>query len=224
MQPRRYKYFSQIEHARQFLDGKVFCQTAAYFRDYEDREAQQVIGDEYEGTRIYRPANGLEIQNHTQGTRGNLQMGMECLTKAHEIYIFCVSMSFKDLLIQEFKAVACVQIRDPRKFIHRWLRALPAEAKEDAKHVSRRVGYYSPEDLPGNVWALPDLITTTKLKRFEYQDEYRFAYTVTDAFAFENCTYNLVDRKARPLAKPEEHHHETLELGDLHDICGLHEF
>jgi hypothetical protein len=71
---------------------------------------------------------------------------------------------------------------------------------------------------------LPDLITTTKLKRFEYQQEYRFAYMKTDAFGFENCKYQLVDRKARPLPKPEEHFHETLHLGDLEDISKLHEF
>jgi hypothetical protein len=29
------------------------------------------------------------------------------------------------------------------------------------------------------------------------------AYTTTDAFAFENCTYQIVDRKARPAPKPE---------------------
>jgi hypothetical protein len=224
MRHSRYKYFSNADYAKQFLDGNMFHQTAAYFRDYEDREAQQIIGDEYEGTRIFRPVTGLEIHNHTQGTNGNLQLGMECLTKAHEIFIFCVSLSLNNLLKREFKAVACVEICDPRQFIHRWLKALPDEAKKDDKHVCRMVGYYRPEDLPGNVWALPDLITTTKLKRFAYQEEYRFAYTITDAFAFQNCTYRLVDRKARPLPRPEEHHHETLHLGDLRDICKLHEF
>ncbi len=97
-------------------------------------------------------------------------------------------------------------------------------ARSDGRHAARRVSYYRPEDLPGNVWALPDLITTTKLKRFEYQAEYRFAYTTTDAFAFRNCIPVLVDRKARPLPKPEEHHHKTLDPGDLRDICKLHEY
>jgi hypothetical protein len=224
MKHSRYKYFSKPDYARQFLEGKMFCQTAAYFRDYEDAEAQQIIGDEYEGTRLYRPATGLEIHNQTRHTNGNLQMGMECLTKAHEIYIFCVSLSFDDVLKKEFKAVACAEIHDPREFINRWLKALSDASKAEGKHVSRRVGYYRPEDLPGNVWALPDLITTTKLKRFAYQEEYRFAYTTTDAFAFQNCTYQLVDRKARPAPKPDEHHREILDLGDLRDICRIHEF
>lgn len=218
-----YKYFSQVEYAKQFLDGEMFCQTAAYFRDFEDREAEQIIGDEYEGTRIYRPADGLEIHKQTQGTVGHLQMGMECLTKADEIYIFCVSLTFNDLLKHAFKAVACVEIFDRRKFVHRWLENLPEEARKKDKHVARKVDYYKAEDVPGNVWALPDLITTTKLRRFEHQEEYRFAYTVTDAFAFENCKYQLVNRKARPSPKPEEHHHQTLELGDLRPLCKLHE-
>ena len=217
MRHRRYKYFSTLDYAEQFLEGRVFCQTLAFFRDDEDAAAQQIIGDEYEGARLYRPANGLQIHNQTRGTNGTLQMGMACLTRAHEIYVFCMSLSLTDELKTEFKAVACAEIYDPREFIVRWLAALP----EGAKHVSRRVGYYRPEDVTGNVWALPDLIATTKLKRFAYQNEYRLAYTTTEAFGFQNCTYQLVDRKARPLPKPEEHHHETLDLGDLRHICQL---
>jgi hypothetical protein len=149
---------------------------------------------------------------------------MESATRAHEIYIFCLSLSFNDVLKTEFKAVACAEIFDPRAFINRWLNALPEEAQKEGKHVARKVGYYRPEDVPGTVWALPGLIITTKLKRFEYQDEYRLAYTTTDAFGFENCNYELVDRKARPLPKPEEHLRATLHLGSLRDICRLHKF
>jgi hypothetical protein len=151
-----------------------------------------------------------------------MQMGMECATKAREIYIFCMSCSFNDTLKTEFTAAACVEILNPRAFIHRWIEALPEEAKKEEKHVVRRVAYYRAEDVPGNVWALPDLIITTKLKRFAYQDEYRLAYTATDAFAFQNCNYQLVDRKARP--KPGEHFRQTLHLGSLRDICCLHSF
>jgi hypothetical protein len=224
MKHSRFKYFSRREYADAFLDGKVFCQTAAYFRDYEDAKAQQIIGDEYEGTRLYRPLGGLEINNLTRNQSGILNAGMECLTKAHEIYIFCMSLSFTNVLEKEFKAVACAEILYPRVFISLWLNALPEEANQEGKHVARRVGYYEAEDVPGNVWAFPDLIITTKLKRFEYQNEYRLAYTTTDAFAFENCTYQLVDRKSRPAPKPEEHLRQTLELGNLRDICRVHTF
>jgi hypothetical protein len=135
-----------------------------------------------------------------------------------------MSHSFNDVLKKEFNAAACAEILDPRAFIRRWLNALPEAAKQEGKHVASRVSYYRPEDLPGNVWALPDLIITTKLKRFQYQDEYRLAYTTTDALAFENCTVQIIHRKARPAPKPEEHFRQTLELGDLRDICRIRTF
>jgi hypothetical protein len=225
----RFKYFSCLKYARDFLEGKVFCQTAAYFRDYEDAKAQQVIGDEYECTRLYRPLSGLKVNHVTRGTQGILQMGMECHTHADEIFIFCVSLSFNECLRQEFSAVACAEIHQPKEFINRWKRALPPEANGRTthgypKHVARKVEYYRAQDVPGNVWALPDRITTTKLESFAYQAEYRFAFTMTEAFEFENCRYQLVDRKHRPSPKPQEHHRMVLELGDLTDICTLHEF
>jgi hypothetical protein len=221
MKHSRFKYFSRPEYAEQFLNGEVFCQTAAFFRDYQDAKAQQIIGDEYEGTRLYRPTNGLQVHNVSSKVSGMADMGMECITKANEIYVFCVTHSFSDALRVEFEAQACVEILNPRAFIQRWIEALPTEAKQEGKHVARRVAYYRPEDVPENVWALPDLITTSKLKRFAYQDEYRLAFTTTDAFTFQNCTYQLVDRKTRPCAKPEEHFHQTLHLGNLLDICRL---
>jgi hypothetical protein len=39
---------------------------------------------------------------------------------------------------------------------------------------------------------------------------------------FRIAPTTIVDRKARPAAKPEEHHYETLELSDLRDISSLH--
>ncbi len=111
----RFKYFHNPDHAQQFLDGRMFCWNAAYYRDYEDAKTAQVVGDEYEGTRIYRPLNGLEINNLTQHTQRNLQRGAEFITKAHEILVYCVSMSFNDAVKKEFDAKACVEICDPLK-------------------------------------------------------------------------------------------------------------
>jgi hypothetical protein len=224
VQRSRYKYVSQVDHARWFQQGRMFFRTAAYFRDYEDKKAMEIVGDQYECTRLYRPVDGLRINNITQDTTGVLNAGLECLTKADEIFVFCMSLTFSDLLKKEFGAVACVEVFDPAELHGRWLKALPPEAKDEKNHVSRKVGYYRPEDLPGPAWALPDLITTTKLKQFEYQDEYRFAYTKTDAFLFQNCTYNIVDRNRTPTPKPEEHFTETLDLGDLRDICRIRIF
>jgi hypothetical protein len=37
----------------------------AYFRDYEDENVRK---DKHEGTAVFRPADGLVVNNHTQRT------------------------------------------------------------------------------------------------------------------------------------------------------------
>jgi len=227
-----YKYVSCLDHAKWFQQGKMFHRTAAYYRDYEDKRAAQVIGDQYECTRLYIPASIRKMAK--DGTPGEWQklppdQRLECITRAHEIFVFCLSLSLNDVLRNEFEAVACVEIFDPAELHARWLKSLPAEVKNHLstgvgdypRYVSRKVTYYTPEELMGPVWAIPDMITTSKLKQFAYQDEYRFAYTKTDAFTFQNCAYQLTNRRHRPTPKPEEHFSETLDLGDLRDICRI---
>jgi hypothetical protein len=223
----RYKYVSNIDHARWLQQGKMFHRTAAYYRDYEDQKATEVIGDQYECTRLYRPGN-IRKRN-PDGTPGEWQpmppdQRMECITRAHEIFVFCVSLSLNDVLKKAFEAIACVEIFDSAEFHARWLKALPKEAEDPRRRVSRKVKYYTENDLMGETRALPDLITTGKLKKFEYQSEYRFAYTKTEAFDFQNCTYQITDRRNRPAPKPEEHLSETLELGVLRDVSRIIEF
>jgi hypothetical protein len=235
VQHSRYKYVSHLDHARWFQQGKMFHRTAAYYRDYEDKKAAQVIGDQYECTRLYNPGHFRRMA--PDGTPGDWQrlpddQRMECITRAHEIFVFCLSLSLNDVLRKEFEAVAAVEIFDPAELNARWLKALPDEVKNHvsvevgdyARHVSRKVTYYTPEELMGPAWAIPDMITTGKLKQFTYQDEYRFAYTKTEAFKFQNCTYQITNRRARPAPKPEEHFDETLNLGDLRDICRIRMF
>src|SRR5258706_14035588 len=123
MRHSRFKYFHNPDHAQRFLDGAVFCWNAAFYRDYEDAKAAQVVGDEYEGTRLYRHLNGLEITNLTQHTQGNLQLGAEFITKAHEIFVYCASMPFNDPLKNKFDARGRFEICDPLKFIKRCQRA-----------------------------------------------------------------------------------------------------
>src|ERR1700682_5145826 len=172
----RYKYVSCLDHAKWFQQGKMFHRTAAYYRDYEDKKAGQVIGDQYECTRLYSPAGFRKIA--PDGTPGEWQrlppgQRMECITSAHEIFVFCLSLSLNDVLRREFEAVSCVEIFDPAELHARWLKALPNEVKTQVSEapgdyprgVSRKVTSYTPEELMGPVWALPDLITTGKLKQ-----------------------------------------------------------
>ena len=103
-----------------------------------------------------------------------------------------------------------MEILDPRVFIKRWQRVLPPTTK----HFAQKVNYYRREDVPENVWPQPELIATTKLVQFAYQQEYRLGLSTTGALDFGQCSQQLVDRKARPQPQPHEHHTMTLDLGD----------
>lgn len=185
---------------------------------------QQVIGDEYEGTRLYRPLNGLEIDNLTRNHSGMLNavqgvrhQSARNLHLLHEPFVYRGS----EKPIQGRRL--CGNFQSAR--LHPSLARCASRGSPAGKKARGPQGRILPAGrCAGNVWALPELIITTKLKCFEYQNEYRLSYTTTDAFAFQNCTYQLVDRKARPSPKPEEHHYQTLELGSLRDICRIHSF
>lgn len=219
MKHKLFKYVSNLDHAKLLISGKVFHRTLGYFRDYLDASAKQVIGDEFESTRIFRPVDGLEVSNLSSGTSGLLDMAYEYSVRASgEIYIFCTSLRMTEELKREFGAVACVEITNPRAFTKRWQRAL----QPGARYFARRVQYYESVDMPGNIWEQPRRIATTKLARFANQHEYRFGFSITGALDFGQCSNQLADRKARPNPKLDEHHDMTLDLGDLNDICKLH--
>ncbi len=59
---RLYKYFSERKWADAFLEGNLLFRSLAYYRDYEDAE---IRGDYNEGTMLYRPVEGLVVNNQT---------------------------------------------------------------------------------------------------------------------------------------------------------------
>jgi hypothetical protein len=86
------------------------------------------------------------------------------------------------------------------------------------------VTYYqhsSEEQLKAILVASPEDIVRSKLDHFSYQDEYRFAFSTTDALDAGKARLCL--REFKPAPNPTEHHNEVLHLGNLRDICRLHE-
>ena len=80
MQRSRYKFVSNLDHARWFQQGQMFCRAAAYYRHYEDKKALEVIGDQYEGSRRQRSCRERDDDHH----RGPLLEGeparrLDCL-------------------------------------------------------------------------------------------------------------------------------------------------
>lgn len=222
-----YKYFSERKWAEAFINGEVLFRSLSYFRDYEDNNVRE---DQNEGTSIFRPEDGLIVNNLTQGTTFTLPgQAFESAAKQEEIFIFCVSRSLTDELRERFKAVACVEILNIGAFCDRIEMALlPSKAtfpgRPGRKRIGQRVEYYQETEAGNPRWALPDMIATSKLDNYAWQDEFRLVFSLTDALEFENVAMCLKQGNARKPRNPAEHHCYPLSAGSLHDICRLHEF
>jgi hypothetical protein len=220
-QHRWYKFFSERRWAEAFLDGAVLFRSLAFFRDYEDSSNKQVIGDRYEGTRTCMPEGGVIMRGRIDGHVGKFTepWAFNALVNAENIFVFCVSKSFGDLQVREFNAVAWVEVLDKSAFFRRLTDAL---LPLNAKLVAGAVEYYQhSEQRMTLLGASPERIVKSKLEKFSYQDEYRFAFSPTNALDVGNARYCL--REFKPSPNPNEHHAKALHLGSLRDICKLHE-
>jgi hypothetical protein len=216
-----YKYFTDRKWAEAFLEGEVLFRSLAYFRDYENEDKdEKVRKDCKEGNLVFGPPGGLIVSNQTRGTSGTLPgFRMESRTKQDEIFVFCASRSFSEELRDRFGAVVCVEILKIAAFCRRITRALP----HNATVFAGKVIYYEPDQGPEERWALPDLIARSKFKCYEWQHEYRFLFSITDALAFENANYRLIRGDLKEPPKPEEHLDFPVHAKSLRDICRIRE-
>jgi hypothetical protein len=222
-----YKYFSERKWAEAFINGEALFRSLSYFRDYEDNNVRE---DQNEGTSIYRPEGGLVVTKQTSGTTFTLPgHALESTAKQEEIFVFCLSRSLTDELRYRFKAVTCVEILNVGAFCDRVEMALlPSKATfpgpPDRRRIGQRVAYYRETEAGNPRWALPDMIATSKLNSYAWQDEFRLVFSLTDALGFENVAVCLKQGNARKPRNPAEHHWYSLSVGSLRDICRLHEF
>jgi hypothetical protein len=221
-----YKYFSERKWAEEFLKGELLFHSLSYFRDYEDNN---VRGDQNEGTVIFRPDNGLVVNNLTQGTTFLLPgYAIESAVKQEEIFVLCASRSFTDKLRDRFQAVVCVEIRCVETFCNRIAAALPPAAtfpgRPGRNRIGQRVQYYKETEAGNPRWALPDVIATSKVDSYAWQEEFRLVFSLTNALGFQNVDVCLTQSNAKQFWNPAEQHCYPLSARSLCDICELHEF
>jgi hypothetical protein len=136
--------FSDSHRAEDFLDGSFRFSTLAYFRDYEHDDAR---GDINEGSAVYRPDDGLVINNLTQGKTFTLRdHSFQSGAPQAEIFIFCLSRSLSRDLFTEFGASVCIEILDISAFCARVGAALPRnasfpKASDGRPRIGHRVEY-----------------------------------------------------------------------------------
>jgi len=153
---------------------------------------------------------------------------VEFFVKAGEIFVYCLSQSESDEMRERFDAVACVEIFDAKAFCRRVQKALPWKASFGGRPGHERLGhhvdYYKMTDDPNPRWACPDLIATSKLDTYRWQDEFRLVFSLTDALRFENITGRIVQGEVRSRTpNSSEHDHYDVRLGNLGDIAVLNE-
>ena len=217
-----YKYLPEQYVGTLLREGAVLFHTLSYFRDYEDA---QVRGDEFEGTKLYRPTKGLEVT--VVGTQERVVLPHSFESSAHEddIFAFCLSTILSQDLATQFKTNTCVEIRNPALFVSKIRGALLRRPSIKNKMlVHGEVKYYEPEEPPIVDWALPERIAMSKLESFRPQQEYRIAFSINGAFEVENTCLRLVAPGIRRIQRATAYPERRFKLGSIAKICRVHRF
>lgn len=218
--PPLFRYFSN-QHAEAFVErGEVLFRSLSYFRDYEDAG---VRSDEYEGTLVHLPSDGLKVNKIATGEVVALPHRMESSAKEDEIFIYCMSTELSSDIARRFNAEQVVEILDPVRFLAMVRAGLSLRKRLRANKLAhQRVRYYDWNEPPMVDWALPERIAMRKPNSFSWQKEYRFAVPLGDAFRVENVTINLVPPGATRPTRATSHPCIMLKLGRLSSICQVH--
>jgi hypothetical protein len=205
------------------MDGDVRFKSLSYYHQIEDGA---VRGDGNEGSIYTQPQTGLVIHNQTRGCPDVIPAGaFRANAKSDEIFVLCASNSITDELRDRFEAECCVEIL---KIFN--LRALiQARLPVGSTFMARAVSYYSKNDEIGIRWPFPDKITFEKIDCYSWQDEYRFALSITDALDFGKTLQQIQIPapgstelpKRMTVAEPREY---NLVTRSLQDICRIHVF
>lgn len=219
---RLFRYLSP-RYAEAFVNnGEMLFRALSYFRDYED---DGVRADEYEGTLVHLPKEGLKARLVETGAEVPIKYTFESSAREDEIFVYCMSTECSSLLASRFKTKACVEIFDlPRFFFY--LRAALAKYPDvqERQLVYDKVRYYEPHEPPIVDWALPERIALRKPKKFDWQREYRFAFPIGSAFAVENVSVKLVPLGTRRTSRSGARPQMLLKLGNLSKLCRIHSF
>lgn len=220
--PPLYKYLSN-KYVDSFLQyGEVLFRPLSYFRDYEDENVRE---DEFEGTRLHRPKQGLEITLTETQKKIVLPHSFESTANENDIFVFCLSTVLSGDLAKKFKTDACIEIHRPAFFISKVRAALRIRPSiKDKTLVHGAVRYYEKEEPPNVDWALPERIAMSKLSAYADQLEYRMAFAVNDAFRVENTHIRLTPPGERRFPRQGDYSNHLFRLGNLKNLCRVIQF
>lgn len=222
------KFFSEFEHAQQFLNGDLFMRRLSYFRREEDAEGRW---DSTEGIWAWLQKQGLQIGMNLPNigaisiTEQDLAapVGMS-LSEPDDLYIFCMYAYYLEVALPDddlrdvysedrlAELEAAMQI-DPRclrfgshAVVIPWgpfLERIKRAAREQSLRLrAGLVRYYDDEVLNGQ-FELRD-VPFRKQKRFDYQREFRICVQTLDRSPAPR-TFNIGSLRGLGAYIPSEH-------------------
>ena len=202
--------------------GEVLFRALSYYRDYED---EGVRSDEFEGTKLHLPVDGLKVTKVATGEVVSLPYSFESTAREDDIFVCCLSTKRSETLAAKFNTKICVEILEPARFLSLIRDGLARRPSIKNKHLEYGpVKYYAPHDPPIVDWALPERIALSKSSTFSWQEEYRVAFAVNEAFDVENVQVKLVPLGARRRPQSVDHPKKLFKLGSMSKFCAIHRF
>jgi hypothetical protein len=202
--------------------GELLFRSLSYYKDYEE---QQVRGDRYEGTRLHRKEGGLSLTMVESGQTHMFDGSLESNARTEDIFVLCLSTELSADLAHDFGNATCIEIHDPVKLIAGIRSALKRRSSiKNENLLHRPVTYYDAGDNVGIEWAFPDRIAMSKTRHYEKQKEYRIAFGVNDALAFQNTTMRLVTDGHNESRVVANHKEMLIRIGDLRRCCTVWDF
>lgn len=221
------KVLSRNYAERLVTSGEMMWSTLTWFQNDEDAAR----GDASEGMRRYFPIKGLEITRLQHDGRPDNTKSLHpdegMISKAKQsdhIFIYSMTLDHTREIGDGANRVA-VEIFDPPTFVRHVREAVERHRSARLETlIHNDVKYWSPDDPPEEVWALPDRLTMHKHHDYAAQREYRLAFgRRANVFDFENIEGFVVHKDyvwPRLTLEPQAHRMKLL-IGPLKNCCRL---
>src|SRR3984957_3267808 len=198
------KFFSELDHAQQFLDGGLFMRRLAYFRREEDAEGRW---DSTEGVWAWLQKKGLQIQMNVPAvgainiTERDLAAPVSMsLGEPEDLYIYCMCAYYiaeprpdEDLRdvygedrVADLEAALQVDPRclrfGPHAVVIPWgpfMERIKQAARSQSLRLRAGLVHYYDDAVFNGEFKLKDVVFR-KQKRFDYQREFRICIQTLD--------------------------------------------
>jgi len=217
---RLYKYLPSAFVETLVDRGNLFFRNLSYFRKIEDKGRSDLL----ESLHMDRPDNPITLETpdgqvHWQGRAAFLNS-----INANRVFVFCLSEILSELLFQEFKADACVEIVDPGEFVRRCEATVHKQRRfSESGLLHGRVEYYAPNQPVRGDITNPRTIPFFKHQAYSHQSEYRFIVALKNGLQLTRSIVNDLFTFDEEIAAGIEASRHVF-IGSIRDIVRVHLF